>query len=138
MTDRNHSQDLFGRIGAGWRRFRRDRRANVAVIFALALVPTLGVFGLGSEGSYWLLTQRAEQNAADAAVLAAAQAGRADVALAVNAGQACSDSLCYQHEGRAVATNYRFTPGVRRVTSVHVQHNQPCPPDVSRPVTAAL
>jgi Flp pilus assembly protein TadG len=139
MTDRNHSQGMFGRMGAAWRRFRRDRRANVAVIFALALVPTLGVFGLGSEGSYWLLTQRAEQNAADAAVLAAAQAGQADTALTASSGTPCSGgSNCYKYEGNAVATNYGFTQGANGVTAVNVQQNQPCPADVSGTVTGAL
>src|SRR5260370_18677072 len=127
MAGRNHSQGLFGRIGAAWRRFRRDRRANVAVIFALALVPTLGVFGLGSEASYWLLTQRAEQNAADAAVMAAAQAGIADSALAVN-GTPCSNGTnCYQYEGKAVAKNYGFTQGVNRVTGAEWLNGQTCP-----------
>jgi Flp pilus assembly protein TadG len=93
---------------AAWRRFRKDRRANVAVIFALALVPTLGVFGLGSEGSYWLLTQRAEQNAADAAVMAAAQAGQADVNYSRAQGSP-SNPNSYVNEGLGVASNYGFT-----------------------------
>jgi len=131
MTGRNHSQGLFGRIGAGWTRFRQDRRANVAIIFALALVPTLGVFGLGSEGSYWLLTHRGEQNAADAAVMAAAQAGTADSALAVNGSPCTNGTNCYQYEGKAVATNYGFTPGVNGVTGVEVLNNQPCPTTAS-------
>jgi hypothetical protein len=99
----------------------------VAVIFALALVPTLGVFGLGSEGSYWLLTQRGEQNAADAAVMAAAQAGVADTALAVNGAPCAAGTDCYKYEGRAVATNYGFTQGVSGVTAVNVQNGQTCP-----------
>src|SRR5258708_8817259 len=128
MTGRNHSQGLFGRIGAAWRRFRRDRGANVAVIFALALVPTLGVFGLGSEGSYWLLTHRAEQNAADAAVMAAAQAGQADSALSTLGGAPCSGGTdCYKYEGKAVATNYGFTQGANNVTGVEVLNGQTCP-----------
>ena len=49
----NRSERLIERVSSAWQRFRKDRRANVAVIFALALVPTMGVFGLGSEGSYW-------------------------------------------------------------------------------------
>jgi Flp pilus assembly protein TadG len=123
----NRSGRLTERVSAAWRRFRKDRRANVAVIFALALVPTMGVFGLGSEGSYWLLTQRAEQNAADAAVMAAAQAGMADSALAVS-GTPCSNGTnCYQYEGKAVAKNYGFTQGVDRVTGVEVLNGQPCP-----------
>jgi Flp pilus assembly protein TadG len=134
----NRSDRLIERASAAWRRFRKDRRANVAVIFALALVPTMGVFGLGSEGSYWLLTQRAEQNAADAAVMAAAQAGQADAALTALSGTPCTSSLCYRYEGNAVAKNYGFTQGVNGVTAVTVQQNQPCPADVSATVTGAL
>lgn len=138
MTDGKHSQGLFGRVTAAWRRFRKDRRANVAVIFALALVPTLGVFGLGSEGSYWLLTQRAEQNAADAAVMAAAQAGQADAGLTTLSGNACAGGTnCYQYEGKAVATNYGFTQGTNSVTAVTVLNNQTCP-NASTAVTAGV
>jgi Flp pilus assembly protein TadG len=134
MTDRS----LVQRLAATWRRFRKDRRANVAVIFALALVPTLGVFGLGSEGSYWLLTQRAEQNAADAAVMAAAQAGNADASLSALSGSACAAGTnCYQLEGKAVATNYGFTQGTNSVTAVTVANNQTCPSNASSTATGA-
>ncbi len=93
----NRSERLIERVSSAWQRFRKDRRANVAVIFALALVPTMGVFGLGSEGSYWLLTQRAEQNAADAAVMAAAQAGLADSALTASGGTAMRGAVNGKH-----------------------------------------
>ena len=46
------------------RSFSRDRSGSVAVMAALAMPVLIGVTGLGVEVSYWYLTQRSMQNAA--------------------------------------------------------------------------
>lgn len=57
----------------GWlRRWRRDRSGNVAILFALALVPVLGLIGAAIDFSRAHLAQTKMQGALDAAVLAAA------------------------------------------------------------------
>jgi Flp pilus assembly protein TadG len=116
MTGRNHSQGLFGRMGAGWTRFRRDRRANVAVIFALALAPLCGVMGLAAEGTNWFLNNRAQQNAADSAVVGAANQALQDFYQACGGGGCNWSSTHYQNEGQAVAKQYGYTTGTGNVT----------------------
>jgi hypothetical protein len=74
-------------------------------MFALAMPMTIGAMGLGFEVVNWYMSQRAMQNAADAAVLAAAS----------NAG------ANYDAEARAVAAQYGFATGVA------VHNNIPCP-----------
>ena len=54
------------------RRFGRDCRGSTAMVFALAMPMLIGGLGVGFEISNWYLVQRGMQNAADAAVLAAA------------------------------------------------------------------
>ena len=54
------------------RRFRRDERGTVAILMGLLLVPLVGAIGIGFEVSNWYRVTRAMQNAADAAVVAAA------------------------------------------------------------------
>src|SRR5260370_42194172 len=56
-------------------RLYADRRGNIAVMMALALPALVGAMGLGFEVSNWYMTKRAMQNAADAAVIAAATNG---------------------------------------------------------------
>src|SRR5262249_40371153 len=85
------------RIGRGAAlEFARDDHAGVAILFALCMPLIIGAMGLGFEVANWYMTQRAMQNAADAAVLAAAS----------NAG------TNYDAEARAVAAQYGFTTGV--------------------------
>jgi Flp pilus assembly protein TadG len=79
-------------------------------MFALALPAAVGVAGLGVEASDWYLTQRAMQNAADAAVLAAA----------ANGGSS------YASEARAVASGYGFTNGANNVV-VAASNAAACP-----------
>ena len=52
-------------------RYLRSERAAVSPILVLSLVPIIGALGMGVEGSNWWLTQRAVQNAADTAAMAA-------------------------------------------------------------------
>jgi len=111
MTDGKHSQ---GRMAAAWRRFRKDRRANVAVIFALALVPLCGVMSLAAEGSSWFLGNRAQQNAADSAVVAAANQGLQDYY--ASCASSCSWGTNYQTEGRAVTKQYGYAAGTGNIT----------------------
>jgi Flp pilus assembly protein TadG len=82
------------------RRFLGDRRANVAIIFGILSPVLIGGAALGFETSYWYVGQRNLQNAADAAVLAAA----------TNA------SSNYDTEASAVAAQYGYTNGTNNVT----------------------
>ena len=123
-----NSNSLLGRVSATFRRFRSEKAANVAVIFALAMVPTIGVFGLGVEGSIWLMGKRAEQNAADGAVLAAAAADQSELALGDAKGLSAGTpncTSCYAEEGKGVATKHGFTNGASN-TAVSVQKGQSC------------
>src|SRR5436190_3807571 len=61
----------------------------------LLMIPITGALGLGFEISNWYLTKRAMQNAADAAVIAAATNGGSN----------------YDAEAKAVAAQYGFRDG---------------------------
>ena len=108
---RGASRGLFGQLG----RFVRDRRGNVAAITALLIVPLAGVLGLATEASSWLLIDRAEQNAADSAAVAAATNGG-------NGG------TTYAIEGQSVASSYGFTNGANNTTVLVTAPNSPVPP----------
>jgi hypothetical protein len=82
--------------------FRRDQRGSAAILFAFAMPMLIGAMGLGFEVSNWYMRQRAMQNAADAAVLAAVTNGTANYAV----------------EAKAVAAQYGFTSGVTVVNGV--------------------
>src|SRR5258708_6748762 len=83
------------RASALLRRFFGDRDGATLVVVGIAMPVLIGAMGLASEITYWHLHQRAMQNAADAAVMAAATAGGSDYAAAV----------------KAVASQYGFTDG---------------------------
>lgn len=74
---------------------------NIGALTAILIIPLAGAFALGTEGASWFLINRAEQNAADAAVLAAAANDDAE-----NGGTG------YISEAKAVASRYGFTNGV--------------------------
>jgi hypothetical protein len=84
-------------------RFSFDRHGNVTAIFALLLVPLIGVLSLAAETSSWFLMGRAAQNAADSAALAAA--ANFDTSTCTTG---CPDWL---REAKAVAANSGFTDG---------------------------
>ena len=63
-------------------RFRRDRRANVATMFALAMLPTVGAMGLAIDGGRAYLVHTRMAKALDAAGLAAARVALSDRAAA--------------------------------------------------------
>ncbi|MBF0128478.1 MAG: pilus assembly protein [Alphaproteobacteria bacterium] len=79
-----------------------DRRGNIAVMTALALPVLIALAGVAVEIAYWYLNQRAMQNAADSAAIAAAS----------NA----TDS--YSNEARAVAAQYGYMNGVDGVSVI--------------------
>ncbi|HZZ63476.1 MAG TPA: pilus assembly protein TadG-related protein [Roseiarcus sp.] len=64
--------------------FGEDRGA-VAVMFAAASPIILGAAGLAVEASYWQLHQRAMQNAADSAAIAAGMEGGTNYAAVAKA-----------------------------------------------------
>jgi len=107
------------------RRYVRSRRGNISLLVALLAVPLAGVMGMATEAGGWYLTQRAAQNAADSAVLAA---GQNDLANATP-----TSSTAYINEGRAVATNLGFSNGTASgmTTAVNVFKNQTCPAPLS-------
>lgn len=82
-----------------WRRFLADRDGATMVIIGITMPVLIGTMGLAAEVSYWHHHQRAMQNAADAAALAAATA---------------SDSN-YTAEANAVAAQYGIVNGSGQV-----------------------
>lgn len=66
--------DMQERLPLPLRRLAADRRGATALIFAASAVVLLGFAGLATEGGTWYLEKRHGQNAADAAVIAAALA----------------------------------------------------------------
>src|SRR5262249_1375503 len=77
---------------------------------------SIGMLGLGTELSYWYLTNRSMQNAADAGAVAAS----------TNAGSN------YDVEAKAVTAQYGFTNGVNNVT-VAVTNTAACPSGITAP-----
>ena len=91
--------DLLATLVQSAIKLRVDQRGNVAVIMAFVLPALVGTLGLGFELSEWYVTKRAMQNAADAAVIAAATNGGSSYAV----------------EGKAVAATYGFVDGTNNV-----------------------
>lgn len=87
-----------------------SERGNVAVITAILLPVLLGGLGLGFETAGWYQTQRAMQNAADSASVAAAT----------------NNSSSYATEAGAVTAQYGFTDGSAGVT-VTSSNTAACP-----------
>jgi Flp pilus assembly protein TadG len=109
---------MFSRLLRQLIRVAADRRGGVSVMLALMLVPLVAVMGLATETASWYFFQRAAQNAADAAALAAA------------ANNCATASVCgtatYADEARAVSKRYNFTHGADNTTVVAL-NNQACP-----------
>jgi Flp pilus assembly protein TadG len=100
------------------------REGNVSALVALMLIPLVGVFGMATESSSWFLIQRAAQNAADAAALAAASNNCA----AADACHTTQLSATFADEAQAVAANYGFDPTVAaNRTTVVALNNVACP-----------
>src|SRR6185369_14225980 len=81
-------------------RLRRDERGTIAVMMALLFPALIAILGLGMEVTNWYMRTRAMQNAADAAVIAAAS----------------NATTNYNVEAAAVAANYGFVNGANNVT----------------------
>jgi Flp pilus assembly protein TadG len=88
----------------------QDQNGVVAIVMTLALTAVIGMAGLAIDIAMWYRNDRAMQNAADAAVIAAALNG----------------TNSYQDEAKAVAGRYGFVDGVNGVT-VTALNSQTCP-----------
>jgi Flp pilus assembly protein TadG len=87
-----------------------DQRGSVAVTMGILLPVLIGALGLGFEVSNWYLQKRGMQNAADAAVIAAATNGGSN----------------YDVEAKVVAAQYGFVDGTNNVT-VSASNTATCP-----------
>ena len=87
-----------------------DKSGVTAVIVGLVATVVIGIVGLGVDVVTWYRTDRAMQNAADSAAIAAATNG----------------TSTYQDEAIAVAAQYGFVNGSKGVT-VNASSNQTCP-----------
>jgi hypothetical protein len=91
-------------------RLRADDRGAVSVIMGFLIVPLLGALALGFEVSNWYMITRSMQNAADAAVVAAATNGGSN----------------YDVEAKAVAAKYGFVDATNTI-SIAVSNVAACP-----------
>lgn len=89
---------------------RRNESGFVAVTTAIVLPVLIGVVGLAIDIGSWYFTQRALQNGADAAAIAAA----------------LNNSSTYQAEAQANAAQYGFVDGTNGI-NVTALNNQTCP-----------
>lgn len=80
--------------------FLRQERGNVLTVFAMVLPVFLGMTGLAFEGANWYRTKQSMQNAADAAVMAAAT----------------NNTSSYAAEAKAVAAQYGYVDGTGNTT----------------------
>lgn len=101
---------LLAKLIQGVVRLRTDQRGNIAVMMGFVLPVFVGFLGMGFEVSNWYLAKRAMQNAADAAVIAAATNGTSS----------------YNLEAGAVAAAYGYTNGQNNVT-VTASNTAACP-----------
>jgi Flp pilus assembly protein TadG len=97
-------------VARGLTQLRKSKRANVATMAALLAPVLVGGLGLGAETANWYLTERAMQNAADEAAVAAASNG----------------GPTYANEAFAVSANYGYQDGTNNVT-VTATNSAPCP-----------
>jgi hypothetical protein len=103
-------RQLAQRACRSLRRFSKAEDGNIIIISALMIPILLAAFGLSFEGAHWYQSQRAMQNAADSAAIAASMNG----------------GSTYAAEARAVTAQYGFTNGVNNVT-VTVSNSATCP-----------
>jgi len=97
-------------LGRQLARLRADQRGNVAILAGLLMVPLVGSMGIAFEITNWYMVTRAMQNAADAAVIAAATNGSSN----------------YDIEAKAVAAQYGWVNGTNNVT-VTASNSAACP-----------
>jgi Flp pilus assembly protein TadG len=101
------------------RNLLRCRRGSAAFATVVALVPLIGVVGLGGEAGSWYVTKQHAQNAADAAAYSGGL-----VLACQNAGQ-CSDTQSVAYRGKEFAAQNAFCnagdtsyPGTQCATSL--------------------
>ena len=82
----------------------RDRKGAVSIMMAFTFTAVLGFVGLGTEASYWYVTKRSMQGAADAAAFTAAAA-------LMNGETITGGSGTPVTAADAIATTYGFTGG---------------------------
>src|ERR1700757_4097659 len=85
---------------AGPRAFLGNQNGAIAITAALLITALVGMTGLAVEVSYWYFYQRAMQNAADAAAIAAAT----------------NSTSSYANEAKAVAAQFGFPDGSGNIT----------------------
>lgn len=102
--------EKLGKLARAFARVPRDKRANIAVMFALAAPFMIGGFGLGMETLNWYRVQHDVQNAADEAAIAAAT----------------NSSSTYSAEALATTANYGYANGSNNVTVV-ASNTASCP-----------
>lgn len=133
----SRAKSLGGRLCNRLFGYLPNKRGNVAAIVAISLVPLAGVMGMAAEGSNWFFAFRSQQNAADAAVVAAANAGLQDYY--ANCASSCSWGANYEVEGKAVANQFGYLNGTGNVT-VSVKGPDtpaPCPANVTIQIASA-
>jgi len=91
-------------------------------MLTLMIIPLVGMLGVATEASSWFFAQRALQNAADSAVMAAATNGCASTIPACVSAK----TPYYDAEAKSVATKLGFTNGVAN-TTVTVTNTATCP-----------
>jgi Flp pilus assembly protein TadG len=92
------------------RAFAADHRANVAILFALAMPMIIGGAGLGVEFGYWQLRAQRLQSVTDTAVYAAAieaRAGSSKTAL-TSAATAIIKENGYDPTALTIQVNYPY------------------------------
>jgi Flp pilus assembly protein TadG len=100
----------------------RDDRGAVSPLFALALIPLIGAFGLAMESSNWYLQQRAMQNAADSAAIAAANNGGTTLATSCATTPGTFDC-----EAKATAAKFGFVDGANNTVVGPTYLTSGCP-----------
>src|SRR5262249_16117814 len=98
-----------------------DERGVVAVIVGLMATLVIAIVGLGIDAIDWYRTDRAMQNAADSAAIAAA----------------ANKTATYQDEAKAVAAQYGFVDGINGIT-VTALNNQTCPDGTTNCVAVSV
>jgi len=107
--------------------FVRDRRGNIAPIFALLLIPIIAVLGVATEASGWYFTQGSLQNATDAAAMAAAAniANGGTAADCNSTDTAAAGTPCA--EVRAVFAKYGYANGANNISVTTKKTGVTCP-----------
>lgn len=110
--------------------FAADRRANVALIFALTLPAMVGFCGLGAETALWYFKQRDLQGAADVAAYNGAIALRSGATQSAITSQASTDAAKAGWDASigTIAVHTPPTSGshqINRAVEVILSENQP-------------